>query len=151
MQQITQELRAWIITQVETGHDPETILRAMGESGWNEEVAVVAIESTLKQHLARRDQRLALPPAVEVPEPFVDGTPPCVDAGDRQVSVLATLELPRVVIFGELLSELECDALIAAARPRLTPSLTVATEAVDYELSPDRTSHGMFSSAMKTA
>ncbi|MCK9516241.1 MAG: 2OG-Fe(II) oxygenase [Ottowia sp.] len=144
VQQITQELRAWIINQVATGHDPAGILHAMEESGWNKEVAVVAIESTLKQHLARRDQQLGLPPAVAVPEPIVAGVPLGVDAGDRQVPVLATLQLPRVVVFGELLSELECDALIAAARPRLEPSLTVATETADYEESPDRTSLGMF-------
>ena len=102
MQQITQELRAWIINQVETGHDPQAILRAMGESGWHEEVAVVAIESTLKQHLARRDQKLGLSPAVAVPEPVVEDAPLGVDTGDRQVPVLATLQLPRVVVFGEL-------------------------------------------------
>ena len=143
-QLITQELRAWIINQVAAGHKPDSILQVMGESGWNQEVAVVAIESTLKQHLANRKKPVVLPPALPVPEPRLTGAPLHVDAGDRQVPVLAALKLPRVVVFGELLSELECDALMAAARPRLTPSLTVSTQIPDYEMSADRTSHGMF-------
>lgn len=144
MQQITQELRAWIINQVATGYKPETILQVMEESGWNQDVAVVAIESTLKQHVANRKKPVMLPPELEVPEPRLTGAPLHVDAGDRQVPVLATLKLPRVVVFGDLLSDLECDALMAAAKLRLTPSLTVSTRIPDYQMTPDRTSHGMF-------
>lgn len=144
MQQITQELRAWIINQVATGHEPEAILQVMEESGWNQEVAIVAIESTLKRHVANRKKPVVLPSARDVPEPRLTGAPLHVDAGDRQVPVLATLELPRVMVFGALLTHLECDALMAAARPRLAPSLTVSTQIPDYQVSADRTSHGMF-------
>jgi prolyl 4-hydroxylase len=51
---------------------------------------------------------------------------------------------PRVVVFGGLLSDEECDALIEAAKPRLARSLTVATKTGGEELNADRTSNGMF-------
>jgi prolyl 4-hydroxylase len=51
---------------------------------------------------------------------------------------------PRVVVFGGLLSDEECDALIEMARPRLARSLTVETRTGGEEINADRTSNGMF-------
>jgi prolyl 4-hydroxylase len=51
---------------------------------------------------------------------------------------------PRVVVLGGLLSDEECDALIAAAKPRMSRSLTVATKTGGEEINADRTSQGMF-------
>lgn len=67
-----------------------------------------------------------------------------LNLGDHSVAVLASLTSPRVVVLGGLLSAEECDALIAAARPRLARSLTVQTVTGGEELNPDRTSSGMF-------
>jgi prolyl 4-hydroxylase len=58
--------------------------------------------------------------------------------------VLGVMALPRVVVFGGLLSDEECDALIALARPRMSRSLTVATKTGGEEVNEDRTSQGMF-------
>ena len=49
-----------------------------------------------------------------------------------------------MVVFGNFLSPEECDALIAAARPRMARSLTVATQTGGEEVNDDRTSDGMF-------
>lgn len=143
-QHITQQLRSWIIEQAEAGHSPQAVLQSMVDSGWDEDVAVDAMESTLQAHLAQKGQPLDLPPASAVPEPDLADSPLYIDAGDRQVAVLGTLKLPRVVVFGGLLSDAECDALIDAATPRLSRSLTVATQTGDTEVSDDRTSDGMF-------
>ena len=51
---------------------------------------------------------------------------------------------PRVVVFGNLLSDEECDEVIALAMPRLARSLTVATKTGGEEVNDDRTSSGMF-------
>jgi prolyl 4-hydroxylase len=60
------------------------------------------------------------------------------------VGVLAQLKHPRVIVLGNLLSDAECEALIAAAKPRLTRSLTVSTTTGGEEVNADRTSNGMF-------
>jgi prolyl 4-hydroxylase len=116
----------------------------MKAAGWDEDVAIQAMED----HAARPPERAGLaqglPPAVPVPEPDVADSPLYLDGGDRQVAVLGTLALPRVVVLGGLLSDEECDALIAAARPRMSRSLTVATQTGGSEVNDDRTSQGMF-------
>jgi len=147
-QQITSELRRWIVEQAEAGHGAEAVLKSMLASGWNEDVAVQAMETTLRDHLAYQAQAKTkaqeLPPAVPVPEPPLADSPLYLEAGDRRVSVLQTLVNPRVVVFGGLLSDDECDALIALAKPRLARSLTVATKTGGEEVNDDRTSSGMF-------
>jgi prolyl 4-hydroxylase len=141
-QTITPALRQWIIAQAEAGFTPDVVLKAMRDSGWSEEVAVEAMESTLTAHLQARKQ--SLPPAVAVPGPDLSQAPLQLDVGDRQVRVLSVMQNPRVVVFGNLLSDEECDALVEAARPRLSRSLTVATRTGGEEVHVDRTSDGMF-------
>jgi prolyl 4-hydroxylase len=143
-QQITPELRKWIVDQAEAGHSAESVLRAMMASGWSEDVAVDAMESTLRGHLERQAVAQGLPPAVPVPQPQLDESPLYLDAGDRKVHVLQAMADPRVVVFGDLLSAQECEELIALAKPRLARSLTVATKTGGEEVNADRTSNGMF-------
>jgi prolyl 4-hydroxylase len=143
-QPITPQLRQWIVAQAAAGHSPESVLRSMLDSGWNEDVAVEAMESTLREHLEGVAAAQGLPPAVPVPEPDLAESALYLDAGDRRVAVLSVMAQPRIVVLGGLLSEDECDSLIAAARPRMARSLTVATKTGGEELNEDRTSNGMF-------
>ncbi len=78
------------------------------------------------------------------PAPCLDSGSTRLDAGDRWVDVLMHMRQPRLVVFGNLLSADECDALIAAAAPRMSRSLTVQTSTGGEELNADRTSNGMF-------
>jgi prolyl 4-hydroxylase len=52
--------------------------------------------------------------------------------------------LPRVVVFGGLLTEAECDELMAIAGKRLARSETVVNETGGSEVNTARTSEGMF-------
>ncbi|HEX9718750.1 MAG TPA: 2OG-Fe(II) oxygenase [Ramlibacter sp.] len=143
-QQITPELRQWIVEQAQAGHGPETVLKSMLASGWDEDVAVQALEATLRAYLEHQAVQQGLPPAVPVPDPNLDESPLYLDAGDRQVCVLQAMYNPRVVVFGGLLSDGECEALIELAKPRLARSLTVETKTGGEEINADRTSNGMF-------
>ena len=143
-QAITPELRQWIVAQAEAGFTPQVILESMCASGWTEDVAVQAMEDTLRQHLDGIAQNQGLPPAVPVPEPDIDDAPLYIDTRDRRVHVLQAMAHPRVVVFGNLLSDEECNALIALAEPRMARSLTVATQTGGEEINQDRTSSGMF-------
>ena len=143
-QQVTPELRRWIVEQAEAGHGADSVLKAMIASGWSEDVAIDAMEATLRGHLERQAAAKGLPPALPVPEPALDESPLYLDGGDRRVAVLQTMFNPRVVVFGGLLSDPECEQLIELARPRLARSLTVATKTGGEEVNADRTSNGMF-------
>jgi prolyl 4-hydroxylase len=143
-QQITPQLREWIVEQAQAGHGAEAVLKSMLASGWTEDVAVEAMETTLRLHLEQDAVLRGLPAAVPVPDPDLDEAPLYLEAGDRQVCVLQAMYEPRVVVFGGLLSDQECAALIEMAKPRLARSLTVATKTGGEEINADRTSNGMF-------
>lgn len=149
-QKITPELRRWIIDQASAGFEPEAVLASMVASGWQEAVAVSALETTLREHLRDHPVAVASPQTqdgaagVPVPDFALSQSPRQLDAGDRMVDVIATLNNPRIVVLGNLLSVEECEALIASARPRLARSLTVQTKTGGEEENADRTSSGMF-------
>jgi len=143
-QPVTPELRQWIIEQAAAGQPPEAVLKSMLASGWHEEVAAVALEQTLRGYLDEHARAAGLPPPSIVPEPFSGGTPASVRAGDREVRIIATLRQPRVIVFGGLLSDEECEQMIALAEERLVRSETVKVETGASEVNAARTSDGMF-------
>jgi prolyl 4-hydroxylase len=164
-QTATPELRQWIIEQARAGCKPQAVLEAMAQAGWSEDVAVAAMEATLGQFLAAQggdadgvagaaqapvrkplSQRLVISTEQPkpLPEPRLGRHPRQIDAGDRTVNVLVNMRSPRVVVFGNLLSAEECEALIEAAKPHLKRSLTVETQTGGEALNEARTSDGMF-------
>lgn len=143
-QQITPELRQWIVAQAQAGHSPEAVLGAMRASGWEEDTAVSAIEQTLQGFLADQARAQGLPPPVPVPEPDLRESPAAIWAHDREVKIVFAMRNPRVVVFGGLLSDEECDALVALSKPRLARSETVQTDTGGSEVNAARTSEGMF-------
>jgi prolyl 4-hydroxylase len=143
-QTITPELRQWIIDQAGAGITAPALIEAMRSRGWNEDVAVRAVEDMLRARLDGLAQQQAQPPAVPVPEPDIAESPLFIDVGDRQVQVLLTMAQPRIVLFGNLLSPEECDTVIAGASTRMARSLTVVTQTGGQEINDDRTSDGMF-------
>jgi prolyl 4-hydroxylase len=76
---------------------------------------------------------------------------PLVRTGDREVRVLARMARPGTAILANVLSAGECEQLIAAARPRLRPSLVV-DPITGQDVSRDhRSSLGMFFHPSETA
>ena len=161
-QQITPELRQWIIEQASAGHAPEAVLKSMLDSGWQESVAVEAMEESLQGFLEERgvsaqqvvaatspmaEQAVAATVAVKpgtVPEPDLQRDPSVMQALDREVQVLLTMGNPRVVVFGGFLSDDECDELVRLAAARLERSETVKNDTGLSEVNAARTSDGMF-------
>ncbi len=146
-QAVTIELRQWIVEQAAAGFSREAVMASMVASGWQKSVALKALEATWKEPppvrfdptpAARREG------AKRLPDLDLSQSPRQIDAGDRLVDIIASLNQPRVVVLGNLLSAEECDALIESARPQLARSLTVATKTGGEELNPDRTSSGTF-------
>ena len=146
-QLVTAELRRWIVAQAQAGHPAETVVDAMKASGWEEDVALDALESTLRDQLRLPDgaepgapQEAARP----VPGAHISAAASRIDADGREVRVLLALGLPRVVVFADLLSAGECSELIALARERLGRSETVETHTGASAVNAARTSDGMF-------
>jgi len=137
-QAITPELREWLIAQVAAGHRAERVLASMQASGWDTGVALEAIREIVPD---AADELALVAPAM--PD-LVDDAAHRVLAHDRQVDVVVSIRHPRIVVFRDLLSDAECDALIELARPRLSRSETVVNRTGESEVNAARTSQGMF-------
>jgi len=145
-QYLTPELRDWVAAQLRNGITREALYQAMLSSGWVPDMA----QEALAEHQAV-EPPLTLP---EIPEPVVEpGSLPEPDLSDQRsvllpdghrVEILMALQRPRVIVFGGLLSEAECDAVMVAAGARLARSETVAAKREGSEVNSARTSEGMF-------
>lgn len=143
-QPVTPELREWIIAQASAGQTPDVVLKAMLTSGWSEDVAISALEETLRKHLTDQAQASNLPPPSIVPEPLAAGPQTSLLALNREVRVVMAMRQPRVIVFGGLISDSECDALVECAAARLVRSETVQMATGGNEVNEARTSDGMF-------
>ncbi len=153
-QAISRELQEWFRAQRVAGHSAAQLRASMLEAGWHNDVtdavladiergAEVATTGAPAQGASPAAARPAQP-AQPMPGPDLTHSPLYLDAGDRRVQVLQTLRHPRVVVFGNLLADDECEALVATARLRLARSLTVETHTGGETVNVDRTSDGMF-------
>jgi prolyl 4-hydroxylase len=142
-QVITPELCDWITEQSRAGHPSDSILAAMTGSGWDESVARQALARMLGQ--AATLTSAPVPGGMlGLPEPDLARFETVIACEDRDVKILMAMRQPRVVLFGGLLSDEECDAIVAMANKRLARSETVATAGEGSEVNSARTSDGMF-------
>jgi prolyl 4-hydroxylase len=156
------ELLTWAAEQLAAGYPADSLIASMTEVGWSTETArhVLAVQQSQPQvrtpesEFARIETLVisrksrSTPdktpiPSHKVPEPNLQNAPLYLQAADRRVHVLQTLRDPRIVVFGNVLSDEECDELIALARPRMARSVVVSDDGGE-ELTDIRTSSGMF-------
>jgi prolyl 4-hydroxylase len=162
----TPELQRWVIAQTEAGHTPDALLEQLKVGGWPEDQAVAVVTRALESRLAELRAKNAAasasvvgggdtlpaagagdagddaPTALHVPQPFGLSAPPAVRALDREVKVLFTLPHPRVILFGGLLSNTECDELVTLSRARMTASQVVDADTGGEIAHEGRTSSG---------
>ena len=141
----TPEVLAWLAAQTARGCARPSLFKSMLDAGWQADAAARIMQLTPEENAAFGVQREApVLPAGAVPFASLDASGTMVDAGDKWVQVITHRQAPELMVFASLLSPAECDALVDAARPRLSRSLTVDTKTGGEELHPDRTSQGMF-------
>ena len=131
-----------MVQQAVAGQDPEAVLAPLREDGWEEQEAVDAVQAAVARFIQDSAGRSGLPLPSPVPVPVEFNGAGVLDAGDRRVSVLANLKLPRVTALGGLLSDAECEGLIELARPALKRSTTVDMATGGDQVHADRTSQG---------
>jgi len=141
---VKSDIQQWIVSQAQAGHDATSLLKAMCDSGWQEEAALETIQKTLSQFLEQRSVEMNLPAPVAVPDISLEDAANALNLGDRVVGVVMAMQVPRVVVLSGFLSDEECQALISAASPRMQRSLTVDHQTGADQVHAQRTSHGMF-------
>jgi prolyl 4-hydroxylase len=141
---VNPELQQWIENQAQAGHDATSLLKALCDAGWQETTAIQAIEVTLNTLLRQPSPEPTSVPSVPVPDILLNDGSNTLHLGDCQAEVVMTVQAPRIVVLAQLLSDEECQALIAAATPRMQRSLTVDHQTGADQVHQHRTSHGMF-------
>ena len=139
VQVVTLELRRWLTEQKQSGQPDEAIVAAMVTSGWRRATALAALAS-----VADVQPPPAPAPIAAMPEPALADGANALRVQGREVAVLAAVTRPRVVVFGGLLDAQECAELVELAAERLARSETVTPASGGSEISPARTSDGMF-------
>ena len=137
------DLLKWLNECLARGHSAESLTASALKTGWHPDVVRAAVAEALGRELiANRDG--ARPVGCAVPEPDLTQAPTFIQTSDRKVDIVTVVKFPRVVVFGNLLSDEECDALIELAQPKLARSLTVDNQTGGEEVNSARTSDGMF-------
>jgi prolyl 4-hydroxylase len=148
------ELRQWAVNEIAAGRAPDEVLRELIDRGVPEELAVDELTRLLESRLAELKQQR--PPAAEgessstidsgpnpVPLPLTPDTPNLLRIDGREITVLLQVKHPRVIVFGNLLGQDECDKLVALARPRITASSVIDMQSGGNRQDEGRTSSGM--------
>ena len=133
------ELRRWLHTSLAAGHDREALQQAMRTAGYDAEFARRAVEAALARV---RPDSAATPAAAQPATELPVGSTNTIKTSDRKVQILMALSTPRVVLYGNLLSEEECSQMIEASRRKLQRSTVVNAATGAYDVHPDRTSSG---------
>ena len=143
----TPEVLAWLASQTARGCSRPSLFNSMLDAGWQAAAAACIMQLSAEENAAFGALNSAPAPVAmtgALPFASLDASGTMVDAGDKWVQVIFHQQSPDLIVFANLLSSAECDALIDAARPRMSRSLTVDTKTGGEELHPDRTSQGMF-------
>ncbi len=137
-QDITPAVSAWLAEQRAAGFGPDQLLKSLLDAGWNDAAArhLLAMPAVLEAN--------NVPLPLPVPWPAHAGERLALHAGDRQVNAITVLQDPPLLVLEGLLSHEECQALINAAAPRMSRSLTVDVKTGGEETNQARTSEGMF-------
>ncbi|MEO8935265.1 MAG: 2OG-Fe(II) oxygenase [Burkholderiaceae bacterium] len=146
--QATPELLRWIDEQLGRGCSPAEMIDAM--------VTVGHARSFAENLIGQASGRTRVAPASgadeamivnEVPEPLpapLSSGASSIVVDGHHVEIVVNLHHPRIVVFGNLLTSDECDALIAASRPKLARSETVDRASGGTERNEARTSEGAY-------
>lgn len=132
---LPQEWQLWINQNLARACTPGSMAEVMTRDGrFDQHLARAAIEE------ARRARFPNLPGLQSLPE--VDTSANTIVTPDRTVQVLLTLKSPRIVLLGNVLSDEECDALVAYSEQRMLRSPVVSDAEGKNEINAYRTSRG---------
>lgn len=138
------ELERWLARHIEQGFDAEALVLSMQRAGYDATFARTMVADALGQPKPKRDAKE--PPARpgRAAALLTQGKPDgnALRHGDREIPILFAIEAPRVMLLQGLLTDAECDALVALSRDRMQRSSVVNPATGDENVIDARTSTG---------
>lgn len=138
------DLLKWLNECLARGHSAASLTASAIQSGWHPDLVRSAMAEALGQELVAHRPGAPATTSINVPGPDLSQSPTFVQTADRRVDIWTVVKHPKVVVFGNVLSGEECEALIELAQPKLARSLTVDNQTGGDEVNSARTSDGMF-------
>lgn len=134
------ELEEWLARHIAQGFGAESLVLSMLRSGYDETFARTAVAAALG-HRPAPGSKAAGKDAGQKAAPDLARSN-AARHGGLKIPILFSLESPRIQLFQQLLTDQECDALVALSRGRLARSPVVNPDTGDENLIDARTSMG---------
>lgn len=138
--QMSAEWLTWVDRNISRGCTAQSIIDTLVQSNYNKDFATKLVL-----------ERLANPadPTVDFQrydyeEIGIKLSGHVVQTHDRDINVLLTVDKPRIILFGNVLSHDECEQMIELSKPKMNKSTTVNNATGATELHKNRTSYGAF-------
>ncbi|MDF0605516.1 2OG-Fe(II) oxygenase [Neisseriaceae bacterium TC5R-5] len=132
---INKEWRAWIVENTQRGCTVESMVAEMVKCGFAPAYAAYMLELHAKGGAAEGEDAYQYESW-----PLWEGN--TVDVGDRLVGVSLRCDKPQIMVFDNVLSDEECDEVIARSRHKLQRSVGVDEETGENLIGDFRTSEG---------
>ena len=160
--QLPSALQAWLRTMHERSFTRDAVLRALLDAKYDANYASIVVDCAWSELPAQTASQLPNAAAsAEMPAESVATAGQLrqparalsaelaemsnsLETHDRAVEMLFVIESPRVVLFGNLLSDEECDLLVSLSRDKLERSSVVNANTGAYDIHPHRTSSGTY-------
>ncbi len=125
--------QTWVTENLTRGSDHPSMIAAMVRAGHFDEAFCRAVIREVTGESAGGARAM----------PHIDASRNVVDIDGQRVALLASYRDPYIVVLGNVLTEEECDALVALCQPQFARSTVLAADG-SAELHPERTSQGAF-------
>jgi prolyl 4-hydroxylase len=135
MLDISTQWRNWSLENLERGVAPEKLIETMQANDFDSQQSTSMV-LTLIEELQNRNRS-------NLPVNSFVAPPPCSGRG-RPWSVVSSIQKPLIQVYKNVLTEDECDRLIALSQSKLKPSTTVDNETGGTMVYEHRTSQGTF-------
>ncbi|MEQ1836007.1 MAG: 2OG-Fe(II) oxygenase [Candidatus Nitrotoga sp.] len=150
MNAIPLEWLKWVDENIERGVPPKTLIDRLIQNNFSPTLAaqIVMAKASGKPRPAQVAPVASVVQHVQNGDFIYEELGPKVDLSvkttDREITVLMTINKPRVILFGNVFSKEECEQLIALSRPKISRSTTVDDASGRAEQHEHRTSSGTF-------
>lgn len=134
---LPKEWQDWIAENLSRACEPQGMVNLLVRDGnFDATLARAAIEEA-------SNGTVVMAPPVALEMPYIDTSNNAIQTADRVVDVLLTLREPHIVLLGNVLSDEECDAMVAYCESRLAPATVIDDERGGaVQIHPNRSNQG---------
>ena len=139
----------WVDENISRGCSPESIIDTLVQSKYDKDYVTKLVFAKLAGEVPAAPELLVsgssdLYKGYDYEEIGIKLSGHVVKTHDREVNVLLSVDQPRIILFGNVLSREECEQMMELSKPKLNQSTTVDNASGKAEFHQNRSSRGTF-------